>query len=255
MDQFKTGDFNNNLSITSGSGGDDDDAGFARQVGMHFSQIHAQKILGPPYDHEGPAPSTGCEVYVRNLPLDPQSVFPDLYDVFKEIGKIYQIRLLVNFSGFLKGFGFVVFYSRSDAEKAIIAIQGHYLRPDKPLHVQLSVDNHILTISNLPGDKSDEDIVAEVKSIAGEDVEEVKVHRVYCAKSKSVPTTTCTIFFGSHRGASNSRRDFLSGKSKLWGQSVLVNWAPCRNEGGSGQQPRQNIETRPKRPRTSYRKF
>jgi len=252
----------------------DYDTAFARHVGMNFSQVNAQKILGPPFEHEGPPPTSGSELYVRNLPMEPPSCIPEIFDLFKQMGRVYTIRLLVNFSGLPKGYGFVCFYSSNDAERALVSLNGHHLRYDKPMHVQMSVDNHVLTISDIPGDKTDEAIVEEVTSVSGGDVREVKVRRACFYPRSKLPKemVTVTIHFSSHKSASNARRDFLTGRSRLWGQVFSAEWT-SREEitssssrggrgGGRGRQPQRqprfynvNTTTTTTASRNSYRKF
>jgi len=267
---FRAGDtFNNNYSSSDENIGSevesgpihDYDTALARHVGMYFAQLNAQKILGPPFEHVGPPPSSGSELYLKNLPRDLPSCIPELYDLFKQMGKIYTIRILVNFSGSPKGFGFVSYYSADDADRALLSLQGHYLRHDRPLHIQMSVDNHYLTISDLPADKTDEDILAEVTSVAGEGVREVKVARDHNKPKFSIMNTvtvscTCTIGFSSHKSASNARRDFLTGKSRLWGDTFSAEWVPRDGEENlRGRQPQHHHQQQqPRRPKTSYRR-
>jgi RNA recognition motif-containing protein len=59
-----------------------------------------------------------CKVYVGNLPFSVG--FKELKEIFSHCGKVIDSTVIVNkFSGRSKGFGFVTFESKKEAEKAI----------------------------------------------------------------------------------------------------------------------------------------
>lgn len=63
---------------------------------------------------------TGCEVYFTNIPC---TVFEDkLVPIFSQVGKIYELRLMLNFSGYNRGYGFVKFSSEEEADEAILKL-------------------------------------------------------------------------------------------------------------------------------------
>ena len=65
----------------------------------------------------GQTPSKGCEVFVGKIPRD---LYEDeLVPVFEKIGKIYELRLMMDFSGSNRGYAFVMYTSTSDARRAV----------------------------------------------------------------------------------------------------------------------------------------
>ena len=67
--------------------------------------------------YSGPAPLKGCKVFVGKIPRD---LYEDeLVPVFEKIGKIYELRLMMDFSGSNRGYAFVMFTSVSDARRAV----------------------------------------------------------------------------------------------------------------------------------------
>ena len=58
-----------------------------------LSHETGQRRLGPPIDWFGPPPAKGCEVFVGHLPRD---ILEDrLLELFSLVGKVYQIRLMM----------------------------------------------------------------------------------------------------------------------------------------------------------------
>lgn len=55
----------------------------------------------------------------------------DLFPLFEAVGRVYQIRIMLDFSGYNRGFCFVRYYRRVDAEKAIKALHGWELMRGK----------------------------------------------------------------------------------------------------------------------------
>lgn len=65
-------------------------------------------MCGPGW--EGPAPPRGCEVFVGKIPRD---MFEDeLVPLFEKAGKIYEFRLMMEFSGENRGYAFVMYTNR-----------------------------------------------------------------------------------------------------------------------------------------------
>lgn len=63
------------------------------------------------------------EVYVSNLPYTVDDA--ELHDVFKEYGKVTRAKVALNpQTGQSRGFGFVTFHERIDAQAAIEGLNG-----------------------------------------------------------------------------------------------------------------------------------
>uniref|UniRef100_A0A3B5LR13 RRM domain-containing protein n=1 Tax=Xiphophorus couchianus TaxID=32473 RepID=A0A3B5LR13_9TELE len=81
------------------------------KTGYNMVQENGQrKYGGPPPGWEGPAPPRGCEVFVGKIPRD---MFEDeLVPLFEKAGKIYEFRLMMEFSGENRGYAFVMYTNR-----------------------------------------------------------------------------------------------------------------------------------------------
>ena len=68
------------------------------ETGYDILQKHGQRIYGgPPPCWTGPQPEKGTEIYCYRIPRD---CFEDeLVPIFASVGKIYELRLMIEFSG------------------------------------------------------------------------------------------------------------------------------------------------------------
>lgn len=119
------------------------------RTGYDLVQSNGQRVFGPwpGWPAEEPPPKQ-AEVFVGRLPRD---CFEDeLVPLFSHIGRIYMLRLMMDFSGTNRGFAFVTFTTLSDARKAIQILNNFEIRPKHRIGVVQSVDNCRLFIGGLP---------------------------------------------------------------------------------------------------------
>jgi RNA recognition motif-containing protein len=133
------------------------------RTGYQLVQINGQRLYGgPPPNWKGPPPTPDSEVFVGNIPRD---CFEDeLVPIFEKVGQIYEMRLMMDFSGYNRGFCFVMYLSPEIAKLAIKMLNNYVIRPDRRIGVLISVNNCRLFIGNIPSDKNEED----VKSVSTE---------------------------------------------------------------------------------------
>lgn len=66
-----------------------------KRTGYNIQQTNGQRRMGPPPDWVGPPPPKGSEVFVGSLP---RNMYEDeLFPIFASIGKIYELRLMLDF--------------------------------------------------------------------------------------------------------------------------------------------------------------
>ena len=154
------------------------------ESGMSIVQRNGQRIYGgPPPDWKGPAPEKGCEIFCGKVPRDCfedelvpiftkvgyRGHFTTLYDVrlfhyFVQVGEIYELRLMMDFSGSNRGFCFVRYTTREDAKRAVKDLNNFEIRPNKFLGILHSVDNRKLWISGIPRNLTSDQIMASYRS-------------------------------------------------------------------------------------------
>ena len=112
-----------------------------KRSGYPMQQENGQRKYGPTPDWPAhtPEPDRACEVFVGKIPRD---CFEDeLVPILERIGKIYEFRLMMEYSGYNRGYGFVMYTSRDDAKKCVTTLNNYEIRNGRPIGVCRSVDN------------------------------------------------------------------------------------------------------------------
>ena len=188
-----------------------------------MTQHHGQRIYGgPPPDWSGSPPSRGTEIYCYRIPRD---CFEDeLVPVFTSIGKIFEMRLMVEFSGANRSYCYVRYCQPEDARKAIATLHNYEIRPGYPLAVTKSVDNRKLCIKTVPAINARQDKEVILREI-GTLVDGV-------TKVTFIATRWLQVEFESHRLAALARRQLVPGDQTLFGKVEIrqVDWADPEQE-------------------------
>ncbi|XP_059803415.1 APOBEC1 complementation factor isoform X2 [Hypanus sabinus] len=192
-----------------------------QRTGYSLVQENGQrKYGGPPPGWEGPPPERGCEIFIGKIPRD---LYEDeLVPVLEKIGKIYELRMMMDFNGNNRGYAFVLFTSRQEAKDAIKQLNNYEIRNGRLLGVCASVDNCRLFVGGIPKTKQRDEILAEMKKVT-EGVVDVIVYPSAADKSKN--RGFAFVEYDSHRAAAMARRKLLPGRIQLWGHPIAVDWA------------------------------
>jgi Q family heterogeneous nuclear ribonucleoprotein R len=197
------------------------------ETGYTMIQENGQrKYGGPPPGWDGlTPPPRGCEVFVGKIPRDCYE--DELVPVFENIGRIYELRLMMDFSGANRGYCFVMYTLRDDAKRAVKELNNFQIRKGRYLGVCLSVDNCRLFVGGIPKNKTKEEILVEMKKVT-EGVVDVIVYPSATDKSKN--RGFAFIEYESHRAAAMARRKLIPGRIQLWGHTIAVDWAEPEQE-------------------------
>ncbi|XP_069134053.1 probable RNA-binding protein 46 isoform X3 [Argopecten irradians] len=190
------------------------------KTGYPMMQENGQRKYGPPPKWEGPSPSRGCEVFVGKIPRDCYE--DELVPVFEKIGKIYELRLMMDFSGSNRGYAFVMYTNRNDAQKCVREMNNFEIRKGRLLGVCISVDNCRLFVGGIPKTKGRDEILQEMKKVT-EGVTDVIVYPSVVDKTKN--RGFAFVEYESHRAAAMARRKLIPGRIQLWGNQIAVDWA------------------------------
>lgn len=118
------------------------------RTGYSIVQQNGQRRFGPPPDWAGETPSRGCEVFVGKIPRD---CFEDeLVPVFGKVGKIYEMRLMMDYTGQNRGYAFVVYGDVGSAKDSVRQLNNYEIRKGRTLGVCMSVDNCRLFVGGIP---------------------------------------------------------------------------------------------------------
>ncbi|NXE93038.1 A1CF factor, partial [Menura novaehollandiae] len=192
-----------------------------QRTGYNLIQENGQrKYGGPPPGWDGPPPERGCEIFIGKLPRD---LFEDeLIPLCEKIGKIYEMRMMMDFNGNNRGYAFVTFSSKQEAKNAIKTLNNYEIRNGRLLGVCASVDNCRLFVGGIPKTKKREEILAEMKKVT-DGVVDVIVYPSAADKTKN--RGFAFVEYESHRAAAMARRKLLPGRIQLWGHPIAVDWA------------------------------
>ncbi|XP_078792784.1 putative RNA-binding protein 46 isoform X4 [Oryzias latipes] len=191
------------------------------KTGYNMVQENGQrKYGGPPPGWEGPAPPRGCEVFVGKVPRDMYE--DELVPLFESAGRIYEFRLMMEFSGENRGYAFVMYTSREEAVRAIQMLDGYEVRPGRFIGVCVSLDNCRLFIGSIPRDRRKEEILEEMRKVTDGVVDVI----VYPSSSdRNRNRGFAFVEYESHKTAAMARRKLIPGTFQLWGHPIQVDWA------------------------------
>ncbi|KAG7256857.1 hypothetical protein CRUP_021106 [Coryphaenoides rupestris] len=211
------------VSVPEGVAGAPNEAalvGLMERTGYDMVQENGQRKYGPPPGWEGQSPPRGCEIFVGKIPRD---VYEDeLVPVFESVGRIYEMRLMMDFDGKNRGYAFVMYTQKHEAKRAVRELNNYEVRPGRLLGVCCSVDNCRLFIGGIPKTKKREEILEEVSKVT-EGVLDVIVYASAADKMKN--RGFAFVEYESHRAAAMARRKLMPGRIQLWGHQIAVDWA------------------------------
>lgn len=192
-----------------------------QRTGFPLTQSNGQRRFGPPPDWNEIPPPRGCEVFVGKIPRD---LFEDeLVPVFEKVGKIYELRLMMDFSGNNRGYAFVVYETKAAARQCIKQLNNYEVRQGRMIGVCSSVDNCRLFIGGIPKTIKREEIMTEMSKIT-EDVVDVIVYPSASDKTKN--RGFAFVEYTNHRAAAMARRKLMNSNNvELWGHKIAVDWA------------------------------
>ncbi|XP_056325307.1 APOBEC1 complementation factor isoform X1 [Danio aesculapii] len=192
-----------------------------QRTGYHIHQENGQRRYGgPPPGWEGSPPERGSEIFVGKLPRD---LFEDeLVPLCEKFGKIYEVRMMMDFNGNNRGYAFVTFSTKQEAKNAMKQLNNYEIRNGRLLGVCASVDNCRLFVGGIPKTKKREEILAEMKKVT-DGVMDVIVYPSAADKAKN--RGFAFVEYETHRAAAMARRKLLPGRIQLWGHPIAVDWA------------------------------
>ncbi|XP_013198035.1 probable RNA-binding protein 46 [Amyelois transitella] len=183
-----------------------------------LTQINGQRIYRKaPHAWSGPEPSRNCEVFIGRIPHD---CFEDtLVPLFRQAGELFEFRLMINFSGWNRGYAFAMYTTDTEASNAIRMFNNYMIRPSWQLGVCPSINNCRIFISRIPPTTPSAEIVRLLYALTDE-VQEVRIRR-------SIASCAAIVEYKSHRGAAMARKALVAAAAAAWGCGArpAVDWS------------------------------
>uniref|UniRef100_A0A1I8IBC6 RRM domain-containing protein n=1 Tax=Macrostomum lignano TaxID=282301 RepID=A0A1I8IBC6_9PLAT len=169
-----------------------------------------QRRLGPPIGAEELKDSSQCEIFVGKLPKD---MYEDrIYQMFRPVGPIYDIRVMVDPpTGMGRGFCFVCYTSKQDASKA----------------VNLATPNLRLFVGNIPKTLDRAKLMDDFSRVLDGVVDVIVYGSADDPRKKN--RGFCFLEFDKHSSASAARRKLMK-YPRVWSSDVWVDWADPLDE-------------------------
>ncbi|NWY70698.1 DND1 protein, partial [Erithacus rubecula] len=203
------------------------------EKGIQLVQINGQRRYGaPPPGWVGGPPPAGTEVYIARLPQD---IYENtLIPLFQSVGRLYEFRLMLTFSGLNRGFAYARYGSPQDARRAIAALHRFPLRPGRAIVVCWSTQKRQLVLSGLGVSVRQQELEAKLQVLT-EGIHSVTLHNSpYQGEAK-----LAVLKYKSHEAAARARKTLMEGNLRLGKAGIRVEWLdpqlkkklqPCEEE-------------------------
>ncbi|XP_031355678.1 probable RNA-binding protein 46 [Photinus pyralis] len=191
---------------------------FMENNNLQIVQFNGQRVTTPRNINMA-APERGSEIFIGKIP---RSIFEDeLIPLFGHAGVIIKFRLMLDFCGLNRGYGFVTYASAGDADRAVAMMDRYEIRHNRHIGVYKSIDNRRLFMGHVPVDKTKQ----EIYRVLNEYVDGITNIIMYPAQILGdVNRGYVFIEFADHKAAAMARRQLRSGLA-LWDSEIAVDWA------------------------------
>ncbi|KAK2105253.1 hypothetical protein P7K49_014767 [Saguinus oedipus] len=181
----------------------------------------------------GVQPGIGTEVFVSKIQRDLNE--DELVLLFEKANPIWDLRLMTDsLFGQNRGYAFITFCGKEAAKEALklpfkqLPFDGYEIHPGKQLGVCISLANNRIFVGSIPKNKTKENILKEFSKVTEGLVDVILYHQPDDKKKK---WGFCFLECEEHKSAAQARCQLMSGKVKVWGNVVTVEWVyPVKNQ-------------------------
>ncbi|XP_071556960.1 RNA-binding protein 47 [Temnothorax nylanderi] len=192
-----------------------------RRTEYELVQENGQRRLTAPEVSRGERQRVkGAEVFLGRLPRDCYE--DELMPLLEQVGRLLELRLMLDFSGSTRGYAFALYENPRIARKACERLDGHEIRPGHRIGVVKSMDNCRLFFGGVPKTKTKPEFMEELTKIL-EGITDVYLYP--SAHDRSLNRGFIFVEFRDHRAAAMARRKLIPGKVMLWDHEIAVDWA------------------------------
>ncbi|CAI9623186.1 unnamed protein product, partial [Staurois parvus] len=122
---------------------------WVKENNVLLEQVNGQRIYrGSTEGFVVEAPPFGTEVFIGSIP---QEIYEDrLIPLFETIGRLFEFRLMMTFSGLNRGFAYARYLSKRQAGLAIFRLNGYEIQSGCKIVVCRSTEKCELILDGLP---------------------------------------------------------------------------------------------------------
>ncbi|NXG17923.1 DND1 protein, partial [Grallaria varia] len=189
-----------------------------KETGIELVQVNGQRRYGgPPPGWVGGPPPAGTEVYIGKLPQD---MYEDtLIPLFQSVGKLYEFRLMMTFSGLNRGFAYARYSTQRGARDAIATFNHFQVRRGCAIVVCRSTQKRELSVDGLAASVSRWELEATLQRLT-EGVLSVTLHASPCQRQAKL----AVLKYSSHQAAAVAKKALMEGNLRLGGSGLRVEW-------------------------------
>uniref|UniRef100_A0A8D8XC63 APOBEC1 complementation factor n=1 Tax=Cacopsylla melanoneura TaxID=428564 RepID=A0A8D8XC63_9HEMI len=204
-----------------------------KRTEYRMSQKCGQRIYSDPPNWNGPPPPRGSEVYL--------SIHRDKYEYDVDFGQIYDMRLMVDFSGTNRGgFAYVRYANPEIARSAVNGLSGPKNKKNVIKKASMSDDNCVLFVMGIPVHLTKDELF-EHFSRRTERLQSVTTRP--SSNFNSPNRGFCFLEYANHSYAAQARRELLLDPYvQEWRSEITVNWSiPDKQKNDPAYEPSKNI--------------
>lgn len=176
---------------------------------------HTAVLLGFPVfaGWIGDPPPSGSEVFIGKLPQD---IYENqLIPLFQSVGKLYEFRLMMTFSGLNRGFAYAKYSNRHSAQIAIAALNNFEVQKGCPIMVCRSTEKCELCVDGLSSLVEQ----GQLWTLLQEVTPGVLNISLYPSPSRT-GGQFAVLKYNSHRAAAMAKKTLVEGTQPLWGEQA-----------------------------------
>ncbi|XP_062986063.1 dead end protein homolog 1 [Elgaria multicarinata webbii] len=191
---------------------------WVKETGIQLVQINGQrKYGGPPPGWTGSAPQSGSEVFIGKIPQD---IYEDkLIPLFQSIGRLFEFRLMMTFSGLNRGFAYAKYMNRRSAQEAIAALNNFEVQAGCHILVCRSTDKCELCIDGLAPSVKEHQLMPMLQELTT-GVLSVSLHPSPFKKQRQL----AEVKYVSHQSAAKAKKALVEGSLSVCGDQIEVDW-------------------------------
>lgn len=214
---------------------------------MELMHMNGRKVLGPPEDWQGPPPNSACELFVRRIPRDLKE--HKILAPFLRFGRIYEIRLPMDFNQTYRGYAYVKYTNEEDAACAMEVLNHYFVMPRRKLEILHSYEKCRLFVTNIPKHLDEHEIEEKLRTIFPS-MDRIYTRPCSSSDSKEMARDGCGdgscinnlgnrghvfVHFPTHLDALEAKKNITPGLIRMWDKDLKVVWANTERESYSSK--------------------